>query len=39
MLNKGRDKEILEKGWVFKTKEECQVFCNRLNNAINSVKP
>ena len=25
-------------GWVFKTKEECQEFCNRLNNAINSVK-
>ena len=29
----------LEKGWVFKTKEECQEFCNRLNDAINSVKP
>ena len=39
MLDKGRDKEILGKGWVFKTEEECQVFCNRLNNAINSVKP
>jgi hypothetical protein len=39
MLNKERDKEILDKGWVFKTKEECQGFCNRLNNAINSVKP
>lgn len=28
-----------KKGWCFKTKEECQEFCNRLNNAINSVKP
>lgn len=26
-------------GRVFKTKEECQEFCNRLNDAINSVKP
>lgn len=26
-------------GWVFKTQEECQAFCNRLNDAINSVKP
>ena len=28
-----------EKGWCFKTKEECQEFCNRLNDAINQVKP
>ena len=27
------------KGWCFKTQEECQEFCNRLNDAINSVKP
>ena len=29
----------LGKGWVFKTKEECQAFCNKLNEAIKSVKP
>ena len=39
LLNAGRDKEILDKGWCFNTKEECQEFCNRLNNAINSIKP
>jgi hypothetical protein len=33
------DKGYYDKGWAFKTYEECQVFCNRLNNAINSVKP
>lgn len=31
-------KDFIEKGWCFKTKEECQEFCNRLNNAINQVK-
>ena len=39
LLNKGRDKVILDKGWAFATKEECQEFCNRLNDAINQVKP
>jgi hypothetical protein len=39
LLNKERDKDTLDKGWCFKTKEECQEFCNRLNDAINSVKP
>ena len=39
MIDKGRDKEILEKGWAFRTKEECQELCNRLNDAINQVKP
>jgi hypothetical protein len=29
----------INKGWVFRTKEECEEFCNRLNKAINSVKP
>ena len=38
LLNKGRDKVILDKGWAFATKEECQEFCNRLNDAINSIK-
>ena len=28
-----------EKGWCFKAEQECQEFCNRLNEAINSVKP
>ena len=39
LLDKERDKETLDKGWCFKTKEDCQVFCERLNDAINSVKP
>ena len=33
------DKNIIDAGWVFRTKEECEEFCNRLNDAINSVKP
>lgn len=33
-----RDKTIA-KGWCFKTSKECQEFCNRLNEAINQVKP
>lgn len=33
------DKEIIDAGWVFKTEEECQAFCSRLNEVINSVKP
>lgn len=39
LLNKGRDKAILDKGWCFKIKEECQEFCDKLNQAINSVQP
>lgn len=39
LLNKGRDKAILDNDWCFKTEQECQEFCNRLNDAINSVKP
>ena len=26
-------------GWVFRTKEECQVFCDKFNLAIEGVKP
>ena len=33
------DKEIIDTGWVFKTQEECQEFCNRLNSYISSIKP
>lgn len=32
-------KDCIEKGWVFKTQEECQAFCDKLNESINSVKP
>lgn len=32
-------KDFVDKGWVFRTKKECQEFCNRLNDAINSIKP
>lgn len=32
-------KEHIDKGWCFKTKEECQEFCNRLNDTISQVKP
>ena len=28
-----------DKGWHFKTKEECQKFCDKLNKAISSIKP
>lgn len=28
-----------DKGWVFRTKEECQEFCNQLNSCILSIKP
>ena len=27
------------RGWCFKDKEECQDFCNRLNQAIEGIKP
>lgn len=39
MFNIGRDKRFLDNGWCFKTEQECQEFCNRLNEAINSVNP
>lgn len=31
--------EYYKKGWIFKTKEECQEFCDRLNQAISQMKP
>ena len=31
--------KTIAKGWCFKTAQECQEFCDRLNEAINSVKP
>lgn len=37
-FNKGRDKDLMDKDWYFKTEQECQEFCDRLNEAINSVK-
>jgi hypothetical protein len=37
--NDETDEGIYARGWCFKTQEECQEFCNRLNDAINSVKP
>ena len=33
------DNKRLEKDWVFRTEEECQAFCDKLNEAINQVKP
>lgn len=39
MFNSGRDKDLMDKDWLFKTEQECQEFCDRLNEAINSVKP
>jgi hypothetical protein len=33
------DERIYKLGFVFKTKEECQEFCKRLNDAISQVKP
>jgi signal peptidase I len=33
------DNDIYNKGWCFKTKEECEAFCKRLNEAIEGVKP
>lgn len=30
---------VFERGWYFKTEQECQEFCNRLNKAIENIKP
>lgn len=32
-------KDHINKGWVFRTEEECEEFCRRLNKAIEGVKP
>lgn len=32
------DALYFDKGWCFKTKEECQVFCEKLNQAIEGIK-
>ena len=34
----GKEKEYT-KTWLFRTKEECQDYCNRLNLAISNVQP
>lgn len=33
------DFTMLDMGWVFQTRAECQQFCDKLNQAINSIKP
>ena len=33
------DNNIYNIGWCFKTKEECEAYCQRLNQAINNIKP
>lgn len=33
------DFKLYEMGWVFKTEQECQEFCKRLNQAIENIKP
>lgn len=33
------DNAVYDRGWCFKTKEECGAYCKRLNEAIINVKP
>ena len=33
------DNDIYNKGWCFKTREECESYCKKLNEAIMEVKP
>ena len=35
----GESDSMLQKGMVFNTQEDCQVFCDKLNQAIEGVKP
>jgi hypothetical protein len=37
--NSETDNIYQNKGWVFRTKEECEEFCKKLNQAINQIKP
>ena len=37
--NSKADNIYQNKGWVFRTKEECEQFCSKLNNVIEGVKP
>ena len=34
----GYSTEYYNKGWVFRTKEECEAFCGRLNEATSNIK-
>ena len=35
----GYSTEYYNKGWCFKTKEECEAFCKKLNDCISSINP
>lgn len=35
----GYSTEYYNKGWVFRTKEECEAYCKRLNEVIKEIKP
>lgn len=35
----GFSTDCYNKNWIFRTEQECQEFCNRLNQAIEGVKP
>ena len=37
--NSNADNIYQNKSWIFRTEEECQEFCNKLNQAINQIKP
>lgn len=31
------EQELLKEGWVFKSKEECLILCNKLNKSIEGI--
>lgn len=33
------EEQYYKKGWIYKTEQECQEFCDKLNQAISQVKP